>query len=143
MALLDGGAMRSPVARAVGGTLLVVAASAATAPAADLAVLRVRVPARVKIDDAHPKATARAAVRIANRGAAPVAIADAPALAAVARLSAAPLEGPIACAPVGVAPVGGLRFPLVLRPGRGRTLRWALHFTEARRSRTSRRRWAT
>jgi len=100
------------------------------APRSDLAVLRIRVPTHVKLGDARPKATARGAVRIANRGSVPVVVADAVTLAAVVRLSAANLDGPIVCAPVGIAPVvARLRFPLTLRPGRGRTLRYELDFT--------------
>ena len=111
--------------------LAVAAATSAVlaAPTSDLAVLRIRVPARVKLADARPKASAHGAVRIANRGPVPVVVADRATLAAVVRLSAANLAGPIACAPVGIAPVIGLRFPLILRPGRGRTLRYELDFT--------------
>src|SRR5262249_41522022 len=99
-------------------------------PRSDLAVLRIRVPPRVRLSDAHLKASARAAVRLENRGAAPVVIANAATLAKVVRLSAASLEGPITCPPVGIAPVvAHYRFPLTLRPGRGRTLRYKLDFT--------------
>ena len=108
-----------------------VAASAShAAPRSDLAVLRIRVPAHVRLSDAHLRASADAAVRIANRGAEPVVVADAAMLARLVRLNAASLDGPIACAPVGIAPaVAGVRFPLVLRPTRGRTVRYTLDFT--------------
>jgi len=113
--------------------LLIVAAATSAVPAAprsDLAVLRLRVPARAKLADAHPRATAHGVVRIANHGSAPVVVADAAMLAAAVRLSAANLEGPIACAPPGIAPVvARLRFPLTLHPGRNRTLRYELEFT--------------
>src|SRR5262245_38820157 len=113
--------------------LLVVAAATSTgraAPGSDLAVLDIRIPARVSLSDARPKASARGAVRIANRGAATVVIADAATLARVVRLSAANLDGPIVCAPVGIAPVvASLRFPLRLSPGHGRTLHYTIDFT--------------
>ena len=112
--------------------LIVAAATPAVlaAPRSDLAVLRIRVPARVNLSDARPETTALGAVRIANRGSVPVVVADAAMLATLVRLSAANLEGPIACAPVGIAPVvAPLRFPLTLRPGRGRTLGYKLDFT--------------
>jgi len=111
--------------------LLVVAAAAApalAAPLSDLAVARIRVPAHVKLRDARPTANVRGAVRIVNRGSAPAVIADAATLAGVVRLSAAALEGPIVCAPVEIAPAR-LRFPVTLRPGRGRTVRYRLGFT--------------
>ena len=89
-----------------------------------------RVPTRVRLTDAHPTARAHAAVRIVNRGSAPAIFADAATLAASVRLSAAPMDGPIVCAPLVAAPVvAQLRFPLTLRPGRGRTLRYDLRFT--------------
>ncbi len=117
----------------VGDPLLVATAATSTAfaaPGSDLAVLRIRVPARVELNDGRLTARARAAVRIANRGSAPVVVSDAATLAALVRLSAASLEGPIACAPVGIVPVvAPLRFPLTLRRGRGRTLRYELDFT--------------
>src|SRR5262245_38682692 len=102
----------------VTGAVLVVAATRSVvvaAPRSDLAVLRIRIPAHVKLSDARPKASAGATVRIANRGALPVVIADAATLAAVVRLSAVNLEGPVACAPVGVTPVvARRRFPQIL-----------------------------
>jgi predicted dienelactone hydrolase len=114
-------------------TLLIVMAAtsvALAAPGSDLAVLRIRVPARVKLGDARPRGSARGAVRIGNRGSAPVVVADAATLARAVRVSAASLDGPIVCAPVGIVPaVAGLRFPLTLGPGRGRTLRYKLDFT--------------
>jgi len=113
--------------------LAVVAAARSTglaAPGSDLAVLRIRVPAHVRLSDIHLKASAHAAVRLANRGAAPVIVADVATLAKLVGLSAASLEGPIACAPVGIAPaVAHLRFPLILRPARSRSLRYKLDFT--------------
>jgi len=121
--------------RGVGRALLVLALAAATsegsaAPGTDLAVLRMRVPARVKLGDAHPKATARGAVRIANRGSMPVVVANAAWLATLVRLSATRLDGPISCAPVGIMPVvARLHFPMTLDPGRGRTLRYTLEFS--------------
>ena len=132
--ILDNGAMQSPaVVRGVSRVLVIVAAAAPAvlaAPRSDLAVLRIRVPARVNLDDARPKATALGAVRIANRGSMPVVVADAATLARLVRLSAVSLKGPIACAPVEIAPVvAHLRFPLTLGPARGRTLRYKLDFT--------------
>lgn len=113
--------------------LLVVAAATSAvlaAPRSDLAVLRIRVPAHVKLSDVRLKASARGSVRIASRGSVPVVVADAAALAAVVQLSATDLGGPIVCATVGIAPVvARLPFPLTLRPGRGRTLRYKLDFT--------------
>jgi predicted dienelactone hydrolase len=94
----------------------------------DLAVQRVRVPAQVKLDDRHATVTARAAVRITNRGSAPAVFADAASLAAGVRFTAAALTGPITCPPVGIA-LARRRFPLTVRPGRSRTLRYRLAFT--------------
>ena len=110
---------------------LVVAASSVglAAPGSDLAVLRVRVPAHVRLGDAHPKVTARATVQLANRGAASIVVRDAATLAGAVRLRAASVDGPIVCPAVGISPVRGLRFPLTLRPGRARTLRYELDFT--------------
>jgi len=111
--------------------LLVAAAAASAAravPGVDLAVVSVRAPARVTLTDAHPKARTTAALRVANRGTTPITVADAAALARLVRLSAAPVDGPVACAPLAIAPPA-LRFPLTLRPGRARTLRWRLDFT--------------
>jgi dienelactone hydrolase len=126
--------MHSPSALlGVTGALLVVTAAtsaALAAPGSNLAVLRIRVPARVKLGDARPKESTRGSVRIANRGSVPVVVADAATLARVVRLNAAKLEGPIVCGPVGIVPlVARLRFPVTLRPGRGRTLRYELDFT--------------
>src|SRR5262249_51540190 len=47
------------------------------APPSDLAVLRIRVPAHVRLSDARLRASADGTVRIANRGAEPVVVADA------------------------------------------------------------------
>jgi dienelactone hydrolase len=126
--------MHSPAALlgASRALLIVAAANSAVlaAPGSDLAVLRIRVPARVKLSDARPKASARGAVRIANRGSEPVVVADAATLARIVRLSATAVDGPIVCAPVGITPVvAGLRFPLTLRPGHGRSLRYEIAFT--------------
>ena len=91
---------------------------------------RIRAPARVKLDDRQQTATGRAAVRIANRGSAPAVFADAAALTAAVRLTADALKGPIICAPVGIAPaVAQRRFPLTVRPGQSRALRYDLTFT--------------
>ena len=122
--------MRSPAAvLRIAATLLVLPATTSAARS-DLAVLRIRVPARVKLSDRRPRLTVRGAVRIANRGSVPVVVSDAATLGRVARLSAASVAGPITCAPVGIAPVlTRLRFPLTLRPGRGRTLPYDLEFT--------------
>src|SRR5262249_21968206 len=130
----DAGGMWSPVALlGVPCALLLgaVAASAShAAPRSDLAVLRIRVPAHVRLSEARLRASADAAVRIANRGTEPIVVADAVMLARLVRLNAASLDGPIACAPVGTAPaVAGVRFPLVLRPTHGRTVRYTLDFT--------------
>jgi len=117
----------------VAGAFLVagVAASPALAvPRYELAVRRIRAPARVKLDDRQQTATGRAAVRIANRGSAPAVFADAAALTAAVRLTADALKGPIICAPVGIAPaVAQRRFPLTVRPGQSRALRYDLTFT--------------
>src|SRR5690349_110294 len=73
-----------------------VAASAGhAAPRSDLAVLRIRVPAHVRLSDARSRASADGAVRIANRGGEPVVVADAAMLARLVRLNAASLDGPI------------------------------------------------
>src|SRR5262249_22591822 len=127
----DAGGMWSPVALLGVPCALLLGAVAASAghaaPRSDLAVLRIRVPAHVRLSDARSRASADGAVRIANRGAEPVVVADAGTLARLVRLNAASLDGPIACAPVGIAPgAAGVRFPLVLRPTRGRTLRYTL-----------------
>ena len=115
------------------GALVVLAAARSAGLAAsgsDLAVLRVRVPARVRLSDAHLMASARAAVRLENRGTAPVVIRDAATLTKLVRLNATSLKGPIACPPVGIGPVvADLRFPLTLRPGGGRTQHYKLDFT--------------
>src|SRR5213593_3752179 len=112
--------MRSP--GCVTSALLVAGAAASPAlavPRYDLAVQRIRAPAHVKLDDRHQTATGRAAVRVANRGSAPAVFADAAALAVGVRLTAAALKGPIACAPLGIAPSRARRrFPLTVRPGR-------------------------
>src|SRR5262249_10375357 len=129
----DVGWMWVPALLGVPCALLLGALAASTshaAPPSDLAVLRIRVPAHARLSDARLRASADGAVRIANRGAEPVVVADAALLARLVRLNAASLDGPIACAPVGVAPaVAGVRFPLVLRPTRGRTLHYTLDFT--------------
>ena len=87
---------------------LVVFAAAASAVLAasgsDLAVLRIRVPAHVRLGDARPTARARGTVRIANRGSVAVVVPDVTTLTAVIRLTAANLEGSIACPSVGIAP---------------------------------------
>jgi predicted dienelactone hydrolase len=115
------------------GALVVLAAARSAGLAAsgsDLAVLRVRVPARVRLSDAHLMASARAVVRLENRGTAPVVIRDAATLTKLVRLNATSLKGPIACPPVGIGPVvADLRFPLTLRPGGGRTQHYKLDFT--------------
>ncbi|HLY38827.1 MAG TPA: hypothetical protein VKU61_12375 [Candidatus Binatia bacterium] len=99
-------------------------------PRTDLAVLGIRVPSHVQLSDVHLQASARATVQLANRGAAPISIPDAATLANLVRLSARSADGPIACPPLGIAPVGArLRFPLTLLPGRGRTVRYRLDFT--------------
>jgi dienelactone hydrolase len=126
--------MHSPaVLLGVCRALLIVAAATPAVlagPRSDLAVLRIRVPARVNLSDARPRTTAPGAVRIANRGSVPVVVPDVATLVALVRLSATSLGGPIACAPLVVAPVvARLRFPLTLCPGRGRTLRYKLDFT--------------
>jgi len=112
---------------------LVVAAAvspALAAPSSDLAVVRIRVPAHVKLGDRRQTASAHGTVRIVNRGSVPVAFADARTLAAAVRLNAAGLKGPIVCPPLGITPaVAPLRFPLTLRPQRGRTLRYKVGFT--------------
>lgn len=112
--------------------LLIGVVTTSAVPAAattDLALVRIRVPAHVKLSNARPKTTAHAVVRIENRGTEPVAIGDAAALAAVVTLRAESLDGPTACPPLAIAPVvARVRFPLALRPGRGRTLRYALGF---------------
>src|SRR5216683_837642 len=117
----------------VTSALLVAGAAASpvlAVPRYDLAVQRIRAPAHVKLDDRRQTATGSAAVRIANRGSAPAVFADAAALTAAVRLTAAALKGPIICAPVGIAPaVVGRRFPLTVRPGRSRTLHYDLTFT--------------
>src|SRR5262245_10268071 len=110
--------------------LLIVAAATTTsfaAPRSDLAVLRIRVPAHVKLTDSRAQASAHASVRVENRGAAPVVVPDAITLAELVRLNATSLEGPISCAPPGItAVVARVRFPLTIRPARGRTVRYAL-----------------
>ena len=104
--------------------------SVLSASASDLAILRLRVPTHVKLSDPHPTARAHATVRIVNHGSAPTVFPDAATLAASVRLSAAAVEGPIVCSPVPVTPaLAALRFPLTLRPGRGRTLHYDLAFT--------------
>src|SRR2546429_471517 len=123
------GTMRLPgsLLRVAGAFLVAgVAASPALAvPRYELAVRRIRAPARVKLDDRQQTATGRAAVRIANRGSAPAVFADAAALTAAVRLTADALKGPIICAPVGIAPaVAQRRFPLTVRPGQSRALRY-------------------
>jgi len=107
------------------GVVLVVATghSALTLPAVDLAVTHIRVPVRVKLRDAQPTASRRAAVRIENRGSQPVVVDD-----ALVQLTATALDGPIACAPVGIVPARR-RVPPTLRPGRGRTLLYRIDFT--------------
>jgi predicted dienelactone hydrolase len=112
--------------------VVVVAAGsiAFAAPRSDLAVVGIRVPSRVRLTDVHSKASARAAVQLANRGAAPISIPDAATLASLVRLSARPVDGPIACPPLGIAPVRArLRFPVTVPPGRDRTVRYRLDFT--------------
>src|SRR2546428_3435852 len=132
--ILDPGMIRLPgsLLRVTGG-LLVAGAAASPAfavPRYDLAVQRIRAPAHVKLDDHRQTATGHAAVRSATRGSAPAVFADAPALTAVVRLTAAGLKGPITCAPVGIAPaVAPRRFPLTVRPGRSLTLHYDLTFT--------------
>src|SRR5262245_28220704 len=100
-------------------TAFLVAAATSRALAAsgpDLSLLRIRIPSRVKLTNARPRVNARAAIRIANRGSVPIVVADPATLAATIHLRVADLEGPIACAPVGItAVVAGLRFPLTLR----------------------------
>src|SRR5439155_17286238 len=117
----------------VAGAFLVAGVAPSPAPAVpryDLAVRRIRAPAHVKLDDRQQTVTRCAAVRIANRGSAPAVFADAAALTAAVRLTAAALKGPIICAPVGIAPSrAGRRFPLTVRPGRSRTLHYDLTFT--------------
>src|SRR5262245_495852 len=109
--------------------LLIVAAATTTsfaAPRSDLAVLRIRVPAHVKLTDSRAQASAHASVRVENRGAAPVVVPDAITLAELVRLNATSLEGPISCAPPGItAAVARVSFPLTIRPARGRTVRYA------------------
>src|SRR4029450_5292142 len=104
--------MHSPSALlGVTRALLVVAAATSAvlaAPRSDLAVLRIRVPAHVKLSDVRLKASARGSVWIASRGSVPVVVADAATLAAVVQLSATDLGGPIVGATVGVAPVVAL-----------------------------------
>src|SRR5438105_1309117 len=113
--------------------LVVIAAATSAglaAPGSDLAVLDVRVPARVRLDDAHSKARARGVLQLANRGTASVVVADAATLTNLVRLSAASLEGPIACPPLGIAPlVAHVHFPLTLRPAGSLRLRYGLDFT--------------
>ena len=119
--------LRVPCALILGA---VVGSAGRAAPRSDIALLRIRVPAHVRLSDARLRASAGGAVRIANRGAEPVVVADAGTLARLVRLNAASLDGPIACAPVGIAAgAAGVRFPLVLRPTRSRTLRYTLDFT--------------
>jgi len=114
----------------VGRALLFVAVATATPPPefTDLALVRMQFPARVELTDAHPTARVQALVRIANRGTVQVVIRDAARLAMVVRVSAAPIDGPIACPPVAITPPR-LRFPLTLRPGRARTLRYTVGYT--------------
>jgi predicted dienelactone hydrolase len=113
--------------------LLIVAAATSAglaAPGSDIAVLRVRVPAHVKLTDSRAKASAHAAVRVENRGAWSVVVPDATTLAKLVRLSATSLEGPIVCAPLGITPlVTRVRFPLTIRPARSRTVRYELDFS--------------
>src|SRR5690348_1977754 len=100
------------------------------APRSDLAVLGIRAPSRVRLTDVHAKASARATVRLANRGAATIDIPDAATLGSLVRLSARPVDGPIACPPLGIAlDRAHLRFPLTLPPGRDRAVRYRLDFT--------------
>jgi len=107
----------------LGVAVVVVAGRSALAvPALDLAVTGIRVPAQVKLRDARPTARRRAEVRIENRGSHSVVVGD-----EMVRLTATGLDGPIACAPVGITPTGH-RFPVTLRSGRGRTLRYRLDF---------------
>ena len=132
--ILHAGSVRLPGSLlGVIGVLLVAGAAASRAlavPRYDLAVERIRAPAHVKLDDRRQTATGHAAVQIANRGSAPAVFADAGALTAGVRLSAAALKGPIICAPVGIAPaVARRRFPLTVRPGRSRTLHYRLKFS--------------
>src|SRR5438034_3500548 len=123
--------MRSP--GCVTSALLVAGTAASQAlavPRYDLAVQGMHAPARVKLDDRQQTARGHAAVRIANRGSAPAVFADAAALTAAVRLTADALKGPIICAPVGIAPaVAQRRFPLTVRPGQSRALRYDLTFT--------------
>jgi predicted dienelactone hydrolase len=109
---------------------LAVATPGLAVPRHDLAVQRIRVPDRVRLDDRHATVTVRAAVRITNRGSAPVVFADGAALTAGLRLTADALAGSITCGPVGIAPVLARgRRPLTVRPRRSRTLRYRLTFT--------------
>jgi dienelactone hydrolase len=121
----------APLPGVMRALLLVAAAdSALAASGTDLALLGIRVPTRVRLGDARPKARARGTVRILNRGSVPVVVPDRQTLAAIVRLSAAGVAGPIACPPVGIAPVvAQRRFPLTLRPGGARTLPYDLDFT--------------
>lgn len=106
---------------------MIAATAAAGAPVSDLAVERMDVPARVVLAGARGSVTARAVVRVVNRGAVPVSVPDATTLDGFARLSATGLEGPVACAAPGIRLVTGLlRFPLTLAPGRGHSLRYDL-----------------
>ncbi len=110
--------------------LLLAAASAArNASAFDVAVERLRVPTRLRLNDRRPTMRARATVRIENRGATPIVVGDAATLTALVQLSATPIAGPIACAPLQIAPVVAKRFPLTVRPAHGRTLVYTVDCT--------------
>ena len=100
-------------------SVLVAVRSVLAVAALDLAVTGIRVPGHVKLTDARPTARRHAAVRIENRGSQSVVVGD-----DVVQLTATAVEGPIACAPVGIA--SARRSPVTLSPGRARTLRYRL-----------------
>ena len=119
------------MAARVGILLLAMATSPVlAAPAPDLAVGSLSVPARVHLTGSQPTASFLATVRIENRSATPVVFADAATFLTAVHLSADGLPGPIVCPPLDIVPrIGRIHFPLTLRPRCSRTVFYLIKFT--------------
>ena len=97
----------------------------------DLALVSLKAPAKLRLSDRHKLRIARVVLRVANRGASPVVIADLEALNAALRLVANPLEGEIFCAVPEITPRlrVGQRLPLRIEPGKRTRIEFDVEIT--------------